>query len=84
MVEHMAALIDENDLAGAAAEMIEMLRDADSRYYTIYSLQELAQPAQTERTRQWRERFNAMSQRADVRAVLDKVGRRGKFAIPES
>jgi hypothetical protein len=61
-----------------------MLRDADSRYYTIYSLQEFAQPARTERTRQWRERFNAMSQRADVRAVLDKVGRRGKFAIPES
>jgi hypothetical protein len=68
---------------GAAAEMIEMLRDENSRYYTLYSLQEFKLPAQTERARVWRERFNAMIQRTDVRATLEKVGRRGKFAVPE-
>lgn len=81
---YMAALLDENDLAGAAAELVEMLRDENSRYYALYSLQDFTLPAQTERTRQWRERFTAMSARAEVRALIKEIGRLGKFAVPEN
>lgn len=75
-------LIAADRLDEAAAVLIGRLRDPLLRSDALADLQEYAEPPQTAQTAVWNERARSLSQRADVKAAIEAVGRVQKFSIP--
>jgi hypothetical protein len=75
-------LIAANRLDEAAAVLIGRLRDPLLRSEALAGLQEYAEPPQTAQAAVWNARVRALSQRADVKAAIEAVGRVQKFSIP--
>jgi len=79
---YLNVLLDANDMDGAAAEVIRRLNHPYLRTPELYSLQTFRKPAaETPHSSLWAERFEALKQRPDVRAAINKVGRTASFDI---
>jgi hypothetical protein len=74
-------LLEEGDLDGAAAVLIEQLRSPLERSDALASLQDMrvypSLPAERVADERWRE----LKQRADVRAAINRVGRIERYPL---
>ncbi len=72
-----------NDLDGAAATMIEMLRDPKQRFMALEDLQIFSEKGLAPYSKVLRNRLKAISMRADVRASLEPVGTVLSYDLPK-
>ncbi len=81
---HREMLLDEGNLEGAAAVLIEQLRSPDDRGETLASLQDMrtypSLPGDVKIDAAWR----ALKQRADVQAEVARVGRIERYELVSS
>jgi len=78
------ALIIDNDIEAAAHLIIERLGRDDWRSDALLSAQNWLEPARTPILAEQAERWKRLFARADVRAAVDKVGRRESFRLAEA
>src|SRR5262249_42462261 len=76
------ALVHADRLDEAAQVLIERLRDPMERSDALSDVQIYANPPLTEMEQIWLERWRNVVSRADVREVIDRVGRIETFGIP--
>jgi tetratricopeptide (TPR) repeat protein len=81
-----AALLDSGDFDGAAALLIERLRDAEQRAQALVEMQEYRPLPQLPKQAEDAARREKLLRRADVAAAIDEVGRREKapmYDVPD-
>jgi hypothetical protein len=75
------ALLRINDVDAAAKWLIERLQDKDLRTSALLNIQDYAVPPEMARQTELRKRKREMTERADVRAEVQKVGRIESYKI---
>ena len=78
---YQRALLEADDMAGAARVLIARLEDPRKRTDALLALQHFADVPETPRQRFMSKQWEALASRADVKAAIAKVGRIEHFAL---
>ena len=75
LASYQGALLFSGDADGAAAVLIDRLRDPRERADTLFSVQIFGEAANAPNETRERSRWRELLERADVRAAIERVGR---------